>query len=169
MSIILAIDPGIRGVGAALFVNSWLEACAYVANPSTKGNGPLECLTMAKAVNKWCQLMGHLVIDELVVEWPQVYKVSKGDPNDLLALAGVDAALAVEFYQGPYFKMTHYKPREWKGTAPKEVFAKRILSRLTPDELLLIPSGYLAHNAIDAVGTGLYKLGKLEPKRVFAK
>jgi len=46
----LAIDPGIRGVGAALFADGTLTKCAYIANPSLEGNGPLECVSMAYQV-----------------------------------------------------------------------------------------------------------------------
>ena len=171
MSIILAVDPGIRGVGAALFVNSWLEEADYIFNSSERGNGPLECATMAKAVKRVCDGWGVTGVDRLVLEWPQVYDDahSKGDKNDLLPLAGIDAALVMAFMTNPLFEVTYYIPKAWKGTAPKAVMGQRILSRLTPTELALIPSGHLAHNVIDAVGIGLYYLGKLEPKRVYAK
>jgi hypothetical protein len=55
----------------------------------------------------------------------------------------------------------YYTPQQWKGSVPKTVMERRIRSKLAPDELATLPTGAKAHNAIDAVGLGLYHLGRL--------
>ncbi len=177
---LLALDPGIRGCGAALFAEGRLVACDYVKNPVTVGNRAHEARTMASAVVAWA---GFPEPDEVIAEYPQVYTVafSKGDNNDLLALAGVDGALAA-LYPTTHFET--YLPREWKQTMSKGVCASRVLRRLDPDELATLqkaaaklrvtdipalikkdPEGkHLLFNALDAVGIGLKHVGRFEPR-----
>jgi hypothetical protein len=59
------------------------------------------------------------------------------------------------------------EPGTWKGRLSKELHQPRILATLAPAELALVmavkpPS--LRHNTIDAVGIGLWHLGRLTPK-----
>jgi hypothetical protein len=196
--LILAVDPGIRGVGVALFrdlrrqsaslacTQPDLVRCAYVRNPSTAGAGPFECSEIAIAVDDW--LRGVIVnmtlarLDGVVVEWPQVYTAGKlvGDPNDLLPLAGVDAAIVAYARAGrrPHVPRLHviaYKPHEWKGQIPKgEIFEGRVRERLTLDEAILLDDALddapksLRHNVYDAV-IGLHYAGRFERRRTFAR
>jgi hypothetical protein len=190
MSFLLAVDPGIRGVGAALFEwqkegspNWLLRAASYVRNPAREGNGPRECAAMARGVDRWLSSVWngiggfacHDLIDTIALEWPQVYRQGqlKGDPGDLLPLAGVDAAIAA---LAPSVQIKHYLPREWKGQLPKgAVFEGRVMDRLSTSELAILnetlrgltPS--LHHNVWDAVGLGLFRLGRFDQKRVFAR
>lgn len=103
----------------------------------------------------------------LVVEWPRVYASrirageAKGDPNDLLALAGVVSAIAAHWEKrGSVFS---YVPSEWKGQIPKDICGARIMNRLSVAEGSLITAVKPAskrHNTIDAVGLGLHHLGR---------
>ena len=136
----ITVDPGVNGSGIA----SWGD------------NGHLQCVIF-EVPN--CD--GYFT-DHIIIECPVVYlgHKSKGNPNDLIALAfeaGRIAALAPT-----YEKIT---PRQWKGTIKKEVMLRRILSKLTDRELQLIKGLELPpskeHNVIDAVGIGLWKLGRL--------
>ena len=47
-------------------------------------------------------------------------------------------------------------PREWKGTLPKALMAKRILAALTPQERVIAKG--LGPDAIDAIGLGKWAL-----------
>ena len=107
----------------------------------------------------------------LVIEWPQVYRAgkSKGDPADLLPLVGVGMCLAGLLHPGAIKSPT---PAEWIGQLPKSTTGdpwasargQRIGSRLSDVERgRVVPS----HDAVDAVGIGLYCLGRLERRRVF--
>lgn len=178
-SALLSVDPGIRGCGCAFFVDSVLAACANVINPTKSGGGPRECAMMARAVTDWwgreAGAADCAVLSEIAVEWPQVYQRgggrTVGDPNDLLPLAGVDAAIAALF-SGTTVK--HYLPREWKGGVEKEVTADRVRVRLMSSETVALGDGLkkvtasLGHNVFDGVAIGLKHLGRFERKRVFA-
>lgn len=173
MSTLLAVDPGIRGCGAALFDGSRLVAAAYVKNPITSGNRANEAAAVGHAVALWVHETHYWrVIDFVVVEWPQIYASriragrTKEDPNDLLALAGVVSVVAAEV--GNDTDAASYAPAEWKGQVPKEVMCARIVARLDEAERAIVEAVLPAskrHNAIDAVGLGLRHLGRLERKR----
>jgi hypothetical protein len=120
---------------------------------------------MAGAVAEWSGPVDHLAL-----EWPRVYATriragqSSGDPNDLLGLAAVDTAI-VALLDAP---STSYCPSEWKGTVEKSVMGARIIGRLSANEAALVMSITPAskrHNAVDAVGVGLFHLGRLAPRR----
>ena len=159
----VAVDPGIRGCGAALFADQVLLRAAYVPNPCTSGNGPRESASAALAVQQWLELYGYTA-EVLALEYPRVYpaRSQKGDQNDLLPLAGVVCALAACY---PSARVIRYFPREWKGTVDADVMLTRIESKLTPVERTrLAPCpGDLRHNMIDAVGIGMRAVGRLSP------
>jgi len=139
--VLLAIDPGIRGCGVALFVKGRLVAAAYVKSPVRAGSGPWECFAAASAVRAWAmvaldQLLADGVltepaIDQFVAEWPQTYggRAAAGDANDLFPLAGVVAALATLMLteRGRGFarvgadavSVSYFSPHDWKGGVQK--------------------------------------------------
>ncbi len=164
--LLISVDPGIRATGVGVFMDKTLISSQYLYNPMSKGLGPDASSAMAWAVHEWLIYTFPNLVGSLVMEWPQVYTVSKGDPNDLLPLAGVDAAL-VALLRVP---STHYLPFDWKGQLPKEVMCQRAFERLTDDEKTKVHNvGALTHNVLDAIGVGLHHLGRLKPKRVFAR
>jgi hypothetical protein len=162
----LALDPGLRGCGVAVFSDAGvLVECEYVRSGSKDAD--LEgALWMARAVEQ----AFPPPYKHLAVEWPQVYAGSKqkGDANDLIALAAVVAAVCTRYSTSI---VTRYKPRDWKGQVPKEVIQARILGslgvagRLSPDEMLVYAncdcSKSLRHNILDAIGIGLHFLDRL--------
>ncbi len=162
---ILSVDPGIRGCGVALFRDEDLERAAYVPNPAKRGNGPEECARMGAAVIHWTRIF----VLTLCVEWPRIHTQGqrKGDPNDLLALAGVDSAIAAGI--GFNVKIVRYFPEQWKGTLDADVMTARIESRLSEEERARIEPGAasLRHNTVDAIGIGLHYLKRLDRKRVY--
>lgn len=176
--LILSIDPGIRGCGAAVWLDGRLVACAYVPNPAKKGGDMPEVRSMADAVYEWArgQINHTETFAEVVVEFPQVYfgagKVKKGaDTNDLLTLAAVDGAIATRF---PLASVGSYKPAEWKRQMNESVTTARVESRLDSVESAVYERAKskaksLAHNMVDAVGVGLKHLGRFEPERAFAR
>lgn len=165
---VLAVDPGIRGSGVSYFVGDELVRCAYVANPCTHGNDAIACIQMASAITNYFAKKCDAV-HRLFFEWPQVYNGrQKGDPNDLLPLVGVCIALSVRLN----VPTTHVKPREWKGTQAKgDAFTHRVVSRLSLSEMAAYSDGLqttsrsLQHNVIDAVGLGLFTVGRFAKKR----
>ncbi len=174
MKTLLAIDPGLRACGCALFVNGLLCRAALVKNPEKKLRGPQAHVPMAIAVREW---VGYTPLD-LVLEYPRVYPNHSNkrseDPNDLLELAGVDGAIAALL--GP---ARHYFPSDWKGQVPANACARQILRKLELKESNVIENlgpflvnlnardakglqvTHNAHNTLDAVGIGLHQLGRL--------
>ena len=140
---VLAIDPGVHAHAWALF-----------------GQGLLDCGYGDRFPRD---------VDRLVIEMPRIYprSRSKGDPNDLVALAY--AAGMVVGNLG--VKTQIVEPRTWKGTVPKEkrwdlyIIHKRIGLSLTPTEssIYLKALEQVApskrHNITDAVGIGLWAHG----------
>lgn len=171
---LVALDPGLLHPAIALFHGGVLIYAARVELPKTlsaKTNLGARVVSVARhcqyVVAEWFEPLGS---PELVFEWPQVYRAakSKGDPNDLLPLAGICGALSGVLQAT---LITSYTPAEWIGQLPKGTTGDpresprgtRIWSRLTHAEQMTIT---LSHDAIDAVGLGLHHLGRLKPKRV---
>lgn len=105
-------------------------------------------------------------VDHVLMELPQVYPGLRAkDPNDLISIA-TDAGLRIGRFR-PEASVQFVKPRGWKGTIAKDVFTRRIVkvaASIGPARgvdlraaLAAVPSE-LRHNAIDAVGLGLWKL-----------
>ncbi len=166
---ILYIDPGLRACGCALFSADRLVAAGFPegakdANTKTTDGRARAWSTMASAVAAWCR---GTEIEGVVIELPQVRKrehqraAKKGtDPNDLIQLSAVVAAIADRFRDVP---VRVYLPEEWKHQVPKKIHNERALARLDADELAVIPqlASSRLHNVIDAVALGLVDSGRL--------
>lgn len=156
----LAIDPGLRDCGLALYTGHKLVRAVLARSSNKADRGPYAWRDMAMVAHAWVVQQGVLP-DVVVIEAQQIYpaKFQKGDQDDILQLAGVGGALAYAFRNAS--EMYSYLPRIWKGQVPQSVFAKRILSKLTIPELSLIeacPSS-LMHNIAHAIGLARYHLG----------
>lgn len=177
---ILAIDPGLRHCGCAVFTGTKLaelHAAALVKNTNKTERGPQAAFEMALAVANWAGSVNARP-SLLVLEYPRVYvdqqRRASNDPNDLLELACVDGALAA-WYMKPIVK---YFPSDWKGQTPANPTARQIVKRLTSAEMLKVENlepflsalekaekrnkdvAHSAHNTLDAVGIGLKYLGR---------
>src|SRR5262245_29015263 len=135
----ITIDPGVHGSGIAWWSNGHLVQISYHT-----------------------VLPPQVDYHNIVIEIPQVYlgSKSKGNPNDLIRLAYAAGCLV-----GDRLGVETVWPRQWKGTIKKEAMLRRILSKLTPFELGMLQGLGLPpskeHNVTDAVGIGLWKLGRL--------
>jgi hypothetical protein len=177
--VILALDPSVRSPGVALFDEGRLLTAGRVTVKKLDESDGARWMRVADDVLTWVEQYTSIVsIDVLVFEKPQIYRASKskGDPNDLIGLAGVAMAVA-GFLEGrkrfSTLRVLSPTPAEWigqvakttTGSAKESPRARRILSRLDAAELALVPD---QHDAIDAVGLGLFALGRLTVKRVFS-
>ena len=153
MSGFTAVDGGLRGCGCAVFRDGTLQSAWYKPNPARTGRGPKAWNAMAKA---FLGATDHVV----VVEYMQIYRGAKqkGDPNDVAEVNGVVGAIC-----GAHESATGYLPRQWKGQVPKKIMGKRILSKLSAAEKKCIQKcpASLKHNVVDAIGIGLFHLGRL--------
>jgi hypothetical protein len=156
---LVAIDPGLRGCGIARFygLTGELRAAEYITSPEKTLTGPVAWAAMAGEVVSHQQRP-----DVLVLEQPRIYPgVRREDPNDLIQLAGVLGAIAAHWESAP--TIVAYYPAAWKGQVPKKVMTKRILKHLATGELSrLVSVGAKDHNTIDAVGLGLFHLGRMK-------
>lgn len=100
----------------------------------------------------------------VVVEWPQIYRAgkSKGDPNDLPPLVGVAMCLAGRLD----VEVRSYKPKEWIGGVPKSETGdaresprgRKVWRCLDDTERAVVT---VSHDSLDAIGLGLFDLGRL--------
>lgn len=151
---LLAVDPG-ASAGWALFAldtadGPILTACGLGASSfSVAISGPF--------------------LTQIVIEEPRIYPGGRTrDPNALIKVA-IDVGRwlghldAVVPATAP---RTLVAPREWKGQVPKEIHNARTLAKLLEYERLVLdrvlsplaPSK--RHNVIDAVGLGLWAVGR---------
>lgn len=178
---ILAVDPGLRACGCAVFssFSYELRAAALVKNTNLKDRGPQAHLQMASAVGEWARANSYFSGAHLVLEYPRIYvdqqRRGANDPNDLLELAGVDGAITAWFLPT---LLTKYFPSDWKGQTPANPTARQIVKRLSRPEQLRVENlepflsalekaekrqkdvSHSAHNTLDAVGIGLKYLGR---------
>jgi hypothetical protein len=142
MTLLLAIDPG-KVTGLALFREGVLAACNATDGDriwSTwdgPGKGPIS-----------------IPVDRVVIERPAMRGTDgRNRINDLIALA-----IRVGRAAGPWgASVTWVRPEQWKRQLPKELAARRFLALLSAQERELVPPD---HNVQDAVGLGLYALGR---------
>ena len=145
----LAIDPG-KSTGWALFRREELSACGLV--DPTKGERPPR----------------HEGLDVCVVEVPcHQHSDTPSLTNDLFKTAFRAGQLAESTGCRDIVAVS---PHAWKGSVPKDLHNERVLKRLTEDERKILyaacradgkkVSVSLLNNVIDAVGLGLWYLGR---------
>lgn len=141
---LIAVDPG-KKTGVARFESGRLVE-AYVAEPAA--------------------LLERKIYPppRVVIENPRWYPYDHKDVNDLLDLA-VLVGRYQQHFAGQGAQVELVWPRTWKGTAPKKVTNMRALAALSPEELAVVPLRPRAkdvdNNVADAIGLGLWKLGRL--------
>jgi hypothetical protein len=182
---LLAIDPGVNSPGIALFSGAKLSLAVRIiatANSRCQEDG-MRWHLVAKQIVSW---VGDNEIVSVVFERPQWYAraKSKGDPTELAGIAGVAANVCGMLSPASILSPT---PAEWIGQLPKVCpvckgkakkkctechgsawetpRGRRIRSRLSAEELTLVPD---QNDAIDSVGIGLWALGRLAPNRIFS-
>jgi hypothetical protein len=139
MAWLISIDPG-KTPGIAVFKDGVLVDCGIDTSqtPYAPSGPDFQC----------------------VCEIPQVYRIGKGkgDPNDLVMVAAC-AGRMTALFPNPSF----VKPERWKAQVDGDIMCDRIVKFLTPGEASKIPNypDSYRHNVIDAIGIGLWKLGRM--------
>lgn len=159
-------EPGGERDGIPLWTSD-AERWIYVAR---------ECLIWMLAQAQALGCDRELRVETLVFERPKILREtkSKGSHNDLIPLAAVGTGLAVMLgASGVVPRVVSPLPADWTGQLPKSTArgqawksprGRRIADRLRPDEFALVPS---QHDTVDAVGIGLWALGRFSPRRSF--
>ena len=146
MKTLLSVDPGTKAVGWALWKGETLARCDV-------SRGEKWWLTLAS--------LPEVRPDVLYIEDQQIYSTSKINAHSLLAVARVTGAI-IYHYKAPSTVLV--LPRVWKGQVPKKICSERTLNRLNEAEMQAVNSykqaRYLEHNMVDAIGIGLWALGR---------
>jgi hypothetical protein len=137
MGRLIAIDPG-KCAGVAIFDDGILTD-AYVT-------GQIEPLDHGAA--------------EVVCELPRIYPTGKGkgNPNDLISVA-LSAGRLCALYPGTLYVFPH----SWKAQVDGDIMCNRIVGLISHEEQTRyrkLPVSK-AHNMIDAIGIGLWHLGRM--------
>lgn len=155
----LTLDPGVSTGWAVFSPQGDLEAAGLI---KFEGSFP-------KSTNAFPSLKD---VKKIVIEKPRIYdrKQWKGDPNDLISVALIGGFCAGVGFRDMCIntrgerEIKYVYPQTWKGGRPKNVDNKYTLSLLGKDEQLILNRLGLAkdklHNVIDAVGIGLWAVGR---------
>lgn len=147
---LLAIDPGYRYVGAALFHDGRLIFVAKERGPE----GARHPKGLAAHVkNKYTRLSGKT--PKVACERMQKYGNRKETHEDIDLVNKTVRALRKEF--GKF--VWHYTPFQWKRHIPKHIHKKRIEACLDRQELELCVN--ISHDEWDAIGIGLVATGRM--------
>ena len=185
MGDVIALDPGLLHPAAALARDGVILRAGRVLVPGklTKAKLPIgqRCLEVARLcyaqLARWAEEAGAGPTSSrpfrpsaFITEWPQIYRreKSKGDPNDLIPLAGIGMALAAMLG----VEVASPVPADWTGRIPKaetgDPWASprgaKVARRLSAAERAVVQN---THDAIDVTGILLYKLGRYSVERVF--
>lgn len=140
-SMLLAIDPG-AAAGWAVFDNGHrLTACGL----SSFVQVPL--------------------VERVVIERPHSHK-TKAPVKDIITLALRAGEWGGRLRQIFGIEPEYIEPATWKGSTPKEISQSRTWAKLDPDERAVLDkagSGVAPskrHNIVDAVGIGLWAVGR---------
>jgi hypothetical protein len=174
-NVLLAIDPGasfpkskVPYAGVALFqwgelVWGALVKCPTTASPFAQANTLVRKVCTEARVARHDKDLGE-ALTVLAVENPLLYKRGAASPTDIIALKGIYGAFMggvdAEFYSGP-------TPVSWKGSIDGVILNERVLKILNGGERLMLMNaqrmghGGLTDHVLDAVGLGLYVLGRM--------
>lgn len=189
---LLALDPGTLSPGLALFSDTGALVAADRVRVDGHADEPdgRRWMHIGHCLAQWClrRVPQNDQLLSVIFERPQWYSKakSKGDPNQLAGLTGVAGVMIGVMMTRWQLSVSSPKPAEWIGQLPKTCPAcrankkkcteckgsawntprgRRIRSRLTPDELALVPD---QNDAIDACGLGLFELKRLTPRSVLS-
>lgn len=180
MACVLAVDPGARGCGIALFEpggehgSRLMTATRVAIDPPSTASPAAVASELALAVDAEVSERYGQHPEALVLEWPQTYsgRASRGVTDDLFPLAALDGALVARFNPP---RVVTYTPHDWKGSIQKPKSAKdsyiireRVEARLSDEEKLVIhwpTNGRHSWDVADAIGIGLFYLGRFDRMR----
>lgn len=152
---LLAIDPGKRHCGVAIFRHGRLINAATVHTTQTDPMG------LARRVWDWYVNVrvpyGSDGTVAVVVENPQSYRTDAIDEH-LESLR--NTITAIEELISP-LRPHKLRPFTWKGNVPKPIHHARLARILGPEaSVILGQPPQIFHDTWDAVGLGLYALGR---------
>lgn len=171
--LLLAVDPGLPDLGAALFRGPDLVRAAWVRVPPPGPDARARVDALVAILDEMERALGLVgegpMPGVVIAEWPQILRPERAkaklgryiDQQPLLELAGVSAA-ALDRAASWGARCERYTPEEWKGVIKKPVHQRNGLAMFAPAELALLPRGpktrrYLS-DPLDAALLGLWYL-----------
>lgn len=160
----LAVDPGLRKVGLALFeTDGTLRRCGLATGVLgiVQDQGPEVWRDTVEAVVAW---VGDAPLIKIVSEYPKVYNVRNTDPHHLLLLASVVGGIALAF---PDVPMQTVLPSQWKQQRSKDATTSQARRVMSLEELEVVRKGLTLvstschHDVWDAVALGLVRLNRM--------
>lgn len=154
----LSVDPGIGGTGVAYWKEGQLLKATtlrpkYVPNSSWEKN-------VTNISSQFAQLVASSEAELAIFEAPVFFSgagrvvAESGDLCKLAMLCGMYIYIVGDL-QISYQLIT---PAHWKGQLPKKVAATRIEKEMGRD----FPTERLSNHAVDAIGIGLWHLGRFK-------
>lgn len=140
---LIAIDPG-QATGYALFSGARLVLC-----------GTFACLVDVIPSS----VRHHARYAQVVCEMPVDRKADRVNPDDIITLAYRLGLVIGDLRSlGCLWPVRTVTPVRWKGQTPKDVVHNRIRDLVSSPERNVTRGA--DHNALDAVGIGLWSLGR---------
>jgi hypothetical protein len=162
---LLALDPGSRNVGVALFervdhpdahtpwTGPWRLRAALDVHPDGTAAGAVA--DIGGAIGPWRVSAGGVAF---VAEYPRPYRGRRDAHDDIAALRAVVDRLAAAPWAYPWSQVVRIAPAAWKGQTPKAIAHVRYRRALAPAETGIWDP--LGPDARDAVGIGLWATGR---------
>lgn len=169
---LISLDPSIQSCGVADWIEGCLTRVARISLPIRDDAGLLDRgVEMAAAVLEWVRAGAPRPRWHLISEYPQAYapgRAGGGPARDLIPMALVIGAVASRCPG----EVSEVLPGTWTGGTPKVRSGDpreaprgvRIWSRLDETERAIAAS-CLQHDAWDAIGIGLWCLGRFGRRR----
>lgn len=164
----ISIDPGIRGSGVAVWSNTGRLIAAQFVGPMKVHEHSHDLLASVTPIVQVALAQCPPEGAAIVIEKPKVYdtKHQKGDQRDIIDLAVFVGALtsALDITAR---RIRHVEPWQWKGQVPKTITMRRAIETLDALELaqVALPENKKKQLDVwDAVGIGLWSLGRKAPK-----
>ena len=157
ISVVVAIDPGVRKGGIAIYVNGVLvHAC------TVHGKTPQDWVDQTIAEVLRLQVDGPWsitwVIEKMVHRDQADQKFEDLERVEASVYRLVDVIRSRSPLRG---KVVRLKPEKWKRQVPKPICHKRTRDILHAEEKATIQDQ--GHDALDAVGMGLVYVGRAKP------
>jgi hypothetical protein len=147
----IAVDPGGAVLAWAVFRDGVLVACGL---HRTKEK---DTFARAQVHRGFVDTLKELYETNIVVSEAMWYAKRRGArPQDIINLNLIAGAVATEWVL----------PHAWKGMVAKEIHQPWVWAELQESEKEIVRAvkpDYLRHNAVDAVGIGLWRLRRLVP------
>ena len=163
MARIIAVDPGTRLCGYAVFVDGEPVVAGVVR--SKADTVAQRAGAMAADVLDALPTCAQRLFDVAVVERPVIYPDSRERDSDIVDLA-VSAGVIGGLLSGNAYALVMPTPREWKGAVPKHIHNERTKAKCPAAVSLVerdVPKGQQNH-VWDAVGLALWYLNNYHSK-----